>query len=329
MNPRELLLLKLRRSELEFTVRVREALVNVEDALRIKDINFARLLINEFVFDCRLTSTQELQLVVILLTDFFMHDDQTRLSLFFNIFEIGKNSRRSVLLKLIISALGIQSKSALNLSGTYLLDASTKEIRISTDLGRSLIQEIIYFSCNSLDKLKALPSISPMFTNALCLVAAETFKDDLPSPVIGELLITFMSYNPSPPIIFTFTIPAHIEVGSFILGALFKYTILSELYEEKPSYSKLHLKILECLSNIEITSPSKPIIYTKYLESIADHILRATKVINDPERIQKSIEKFSQLIQISKSYLYGNIPQLFEKLRTLPRNALMDLVLTK
>jgi hypothetical protein len=122
MNPRELLLLTLRRNENDYNLRAREALANADEALRIQDVNFARILINEFVFDTkasRLTSTQELQLVVILLTDFFMRDDPARLALFFNIFEIGKNSRKSVLLKFIITAIGIQSKpvSSIHASG--------------------------------------------------------------------------------------------------------------------------------------------------------------------------------------------------------------------
>jgi hypothetical protein len=217
---------------------------------------------------------------------------------------------------------------ALNTSGTYLLDASTKDIRVSADLGRSLINEITFFASSSMDKLRALPSLSPMFTNALCLICAETYKEDqLPAPIIGELLTEFMSHTPSPPIVFTFTIPTHIEVGSLILCSLFRFTILSELFEEKSSYSALHLKILECLTTIDISSPSKPIIYTKYLENIADQISRAAKV-KEPEKVQKSLEKFAQLIQISKNYLYGNIPMLMDKLKTLPKNSLMDLVIS-
>jgi hypothetical protein len=199
-----------------------------------------------------------------------------------------------------------------------------KEVRIAADLNRLLINEITYYSNNSLDKLKSLPTLSPLFTNSLCLIFAETYKDDmLPTKIIGELITEFMTLSP---FIYIFNIPSHIEVGAFLLGAVFRWTILSELYEESPSFSKLHLKILECLSSVDIKSPSKPIVYTKFLEIIIDQIQKASKV-KDPERIQRSLEKFAQLIQISKSFLYGNIPLLMEKLKLLPKNPLMELIL--
>jgi Domain of unknown function (DUF4507) len=115
------------------------------------------------------------------------------------------------------------------------------------------------------------------------------------------------------------------EVGAFLIGTYFRWTVLSELFEDKPSYSKLHLTILECLSSLE--PPLKPVVYTKYLETIADQIQRASKV-KEPERVQRSLEKFAQLIQITKNFLYGNIPLLMEKLKQLPKNSLMELVIT-
>jgi hypothetical protein len=145
----------------------------------------------------------------------------------------------------------------------------------------------------------------------------------LPTKIIGELITEFMTLSP---FIYIFNIPSHIEVGTFLLGSFFRWTILSELYEDTPSLSKLHLKILECLSSVDIKSSSKPIVYTKFLEGIIDQIQKAAK-IKDPERVQKSLEKFAQLIQISKNFLYGNIPLLMERLRSLPKNPLMDLIL--
>lgn len=111
LNSRELLLLNLKRNDIEYSVKAREALLNAEDALRKKDIMFARQLIEQFVFFenqklCR-TQDYQLQLVVLLLNDFFTRDDPARLALFFNIFEIGKNSRKAVLLKFILTAIAI------------------------------------------------------------------------------------------------------------------------------------------------------------------------------------------------------------------------------
>jgi Domain of unknown function (DUF4507) len=175
--------------------------------------------LNEFVFlekSKHLNSMQELQLVVCLLKDFFSIDDATKPILFFNIFEPGKNARKFVLLKFVLTAIAIRSSSALNIAGTYLLDPSTTDFRNAAEFGQLLITEILFYANNSVDKLKSLPMISPIFTNALCLVFAETFKDDImPPALVGELLVEFMKVSP-PSFIFTFTIPSHVESGCII-----------------------------------------------------------------------------------------------------------------
>lgn len=74
MNPRELLMINLRRQDLDYQTRAREALIHAEEALRKKDVQFAKQLTNEFVFcekskpSGRFNNTTEIQLVVILLT---------------------------------------------------------------------------------------------------------------------------------------------------------------------------------------------------------------------------------------------------------------------
>lgn len=172
-----------------------------------------------------------------------------------------------------------------------------------------------------------MASISPLFVNSLCLIFAETFKDDnLPTAIVGSLVTEFVQSSTSPAFVYTFSIPAHVEVGAFLLGSFFRWTVLSELYEEKPSYSKLHLKILECMSNLDPAAAAKPIVYTKYLETIIDQIERAAKIKN-PETIQRSLEKFAQLVQVSKIYFYGNIPLFVERLKLLPKNSLLELVI--
>lgn len=208
-----------------------------------------------------------------------------------------------------------------------MLDPATKEFRISSDFGRLLINEITIFANNSIEKLKTLATISPLFVNSLCLIFAETFKDDqMPTAIIGSLVTEFVQSSPSPAFIYTFSIPAHVEVGAFLLGSFFRWTVLSELYDEKPSFSKLHLKILECMTNLDSAATSKPVIYTKNLEVIIDQIEKASK-IRDPETIQKSLEKFAQLVQVSKEYFYGNVPFFVDRLKLLPKNSLLELVI--
>lgn len=107
----------LRRPNIDYTVKVKEALLHVEDALRKKDLSLSKQLLCEFVFceksKCRLNSSQETQLVVILLSDFFtIEADATRIpstQLFFNIFEPGKNSRKFLLLKFVLISIAVQS----------------------------------------------------------------------------------------------------------------------------------------------------------------------------------------------------------------------------
>lgn len=80
------------------------------------------------------------------------------------------------------------------------------------------------------------------------------------------------------------------------------------------------------MSNVEVTA--KPVVYTKYLEVIIEQIQKALVKVKDPERIQRSLEKLAQLIQVSKNFLYGNIPLLMEKLKMLPKNPILELVIS-
>ena len=216
---------------------------------------------------------------------------------------------------------------ALNAAGAYLFDPSTKDFRVSTDFGRLLINEITFFANNSTEKFKSLSAVSPLFVNSLTVIFAETFKDDqMPTPIIRQIITEFVQSSTSPPFIFTFTVPVHIEIGAFLLASFYRWVVLSEFYGEGSAYSRLHLKILECMSNLEPTVPTKPIMYTKYLCEIIDQVERAAKV-KDPEMTQRSLERFAQLVQVSKEYLYGNIPLFIERLSKLPKNSLLELVI--
>lgn len=106
MIPKDMMLLNLKRTDIDYSIKAREALMNADEALKRKDNAFARSLI-EVIFPSHFNSSQELQLLTILLTDFFNRDDPSRLNLFFNVFEVGKNSRKFVLLKFIITAIAV------------------------------------------------------------------------------------------------------------------------------------------------------------------------------------------------------------------------------
>ena len=70
---------------------------------------------NEFVFcektkNGRINTTQETLLVVVLLSDHFIKDDPSKIPFFFQVFELGKNSRKFLLLKFILTGIAIQSR---------------------------------------------------------------------------------------------------------------------------------------------------------------------------------------------------------------------------
>jgi len=187
-----------------------------------------------------------------------------------------------------------------------------------------LTDEISYFAHSNFAKILALPTISPIFINGLCYMFAELDKVELPKPLVQRMVNEFVT-TASPPLFLTFMVPAHMEVGAFLLGTFFRWSVLSELQSQGESYSKMHLKILECMSSIEPTSPTKPVVYTKFFEVIIDSLLQAAKT-TESEAIQRSILKLAQLVQASKPFLYGNIPILMERLSQLPKNSLMSLV---
>lgn len=93
----------------------------------------------------RINSTQETQLMVVLLSDFFVadHADPSKIAFFFNIFELGKHSRKFVLLKFILLGVAIQSSavSFAELETNKLLN-NWLIFRLSTQLALiSLIQQ--------------------------------------------------------------------------------------------------------------------------------------------------------------------------------------------
>jgi len=116
--------MSLKRPELEYMVRAKEALIHAQEAHIRNEVAYSRQLINDFIFSdknnqIRLTATQEIELVLIII-DLFRIDDAGRLPFFFTIFCDIKNkssmsSRKNVLLKLILTAIALPSPSVSNL----------------------------------------------------------------------------------------------------------------------------------------------------------------------------------------------------------------------
>jgi Domain of unknown function (DUF4507) len=113
MNQKDLLFISLRRPDLDYQMKAREALIHAEDGIKKKDHLFTKQLLSEFIFLEKnkkfLNSTQEIQLVVLLLSEVFVKDDAYKFPFFMILFEPGKKQRQTLLLKLILTAIATQS----------------------------------------------------------------------------------------------------------------------------------------------------------------------------------------------------------------------------
>lgn len=120
------------------------------------------------------------------------------------------------------------------------------------------------------------------------------------------------------------------------LAGLIRWCVLAPIICTKGAYNKLHLALLETLSQIPPTNSPSAALNAQHLAFIINPLKNhARKLINEQkspendENYQSSLERFAQAIQISLSSkcIYGNISQLFCLLETLPRNSLMDIVI--
>ncbi|CAO1431842.1 unnamed protein product [Diamesa hyperborea] len=327
-NARDLLLTSLRRPELDTQSRTREALVIIENLLIQKDNKLALMLISEFIF-CeknklgRLSISQELQLVVVLCEYFSKPDDANKNIVFFNLFDAKLPSRKFVLLKLIVTSIVASITPALSLAGIWIQEPQTRDYRI--ELARSLVEEILFFSDNSLNQFKLLPTSAVLFSNSFLQLISEIFIDQqFPPPIIQDIFTEWITKYPT--LLFAYG-PQVSETGSIALAGLIRWCSLAPLFENQPNYSKLHLSLLQSLSNQEAIQV-KPVIFTKQLEVVVDVFLKVSKTTKDQEDVQKSLERFAQIIAISRQYLYGNVPQFVERLKKLPSNLLLDIVIT-
>lgn len=163
-----------------------------------------------------------------------------------------------------------------------------------------------------------------MFSNSFLQLISEIFVgQQFPPPIIQDIITEWVSKYPT--LLFAYG-PQVSETGSIALAGLIRWCSLAP-FENQPNYSKLHLSLLQSLSNQEGMTV-KPVIFTKQLEVIIDVLLKVPKVTRDEEDVQKSLERFAQIIAISRQYLYGNVPSLVERLKKLPSNLLMDIVIT-
>lgn len=126
------------------------------------------------------------------------------------------------------------------------------------------------------------------------------------------------------------------------LPGLIRWCVLapiSTIPTDVPAFSKLHLAILKSLMQVESKSVND-VPPASAINSIALGVVifalrfRATEIakIGNPdtdEKFQLSLERLAQCIQIAlqSRSLSGNVPQMISKLKTLPKNNLLDIVI--
>lgn len=125
------------------------------------------------------------------------------------------------------------------------------------------------------------------------------------------------------------------------LPGLIRWCVLapiSNVPSDGTAYSKLHLSILKSLMQESKSVNDLPV--TSAMNSIALGVVifalkfRATEIAKtgDPdtdEKMQLSLERLAQCIQIAlqSRSLSGNISQLMSRLKTLPQNNLLNIVI--
>lgn len=211
----------------------------------------------------------------------------------------------------------------MSLAGIWIQEPQTRDYRI--ELARSLVEEILLFSDNSLNQFKLLPTSAVLFSNSFLQLISEIFVDQqFPPSIIQDIITEWVSKYPT--LLFSYG-PQVSETGSIALAGLIRWCCLAPLFDNQPNYSKLHLSLLQSLSNQEAITV-KPVIFTKQLEVVVDVFLKVSKTTKDEEDVQKSLERFSQIIAIARQYLYGNVPLFVERLKKLPSNLLLDIVIS-
>ncbi|KAG5670812.1 hypothetical protein PVAND_001050 [Polypedilum vanderplanki] len=328
-----LTLLKLRRTGITYYERTREALNVIFTSLRANDLSFAKFLISNFVFDIKpkISDTHEVMLIGVLLTEYFFWDDAIYRTLLITLIDNSNGNKKSFLIKFIMTSFAINNIPALNIVGFLLLDPfKGKMLRTINNMGEELIQEITCFSLNftkSFRILTTLPQYSAVMTNTIYLITTENFKNQqlLPSN-LRDLFAIWMSYASKSQLFFTLIHDAQYGLGTFLLCSFCKYIILNEFTEKSPSYSTMHLKIIECLTSEEVRVNAKPTIDAYYFLDLITTIQAEIGKKNHQD-IENAIDKLAQHVQVTKPFFLGNTTLLYATLKQLPQTALLKLVL--
>lgn len=223
----------------------------------------------------------------------------------------------------------------------------------SLELAQSLVTDFVVFSRKSCEQLKSLPMVAPRFSANFITAVADLYLNDHmkisqlspPPDILLDVITEWVSENPL--LCFASLQPLALPSGAIAmpvvtpLAGLIRWCVLAPLCNNnniinKTSYSRLHLAILQSLLQSPTTAGPTIAINAQHLNSIVNIITTKTELLlkekvnpDTDERIQTSIERFAQAVQVafSSRCMYGSIPQFLSRLETLPKNILMQIVI--
>lgn len=221
------------------------------------------------------------------------------------------------------------------------------------DLANNLIQDFIIFSDKCSDQLRTLPLIASRFAINFMTASADLYLNDsknndysrqvtVPPDMLLDVITEWVTNNPA--LCLATQPPLALPQGAISmpvvtpLAGLIRWCVLAPLFppHESPSYSKLHLAILQSLLQASSSSTAANALNALHLGMIIITLKKKSQQIIDangnPEQdaqYQCSIERFAQALQLALSAqtMSGNLPQLFSRLETLPRNPLLQIVI--
>lgn len=356
--------------KLEFPFCAREALSRIEQlctqpggpVFNVRQADLASELINEFIF-CemdrrggkrrKLTCIQELQLLEVL-CDYLSYpggNEATRNAVFMSLFPGSHPERSRLLVKLVSMAISTNNSPVL-MATAILMQQLSCTSKFSIQLANGLVNDYFVLVPKSVDRLKELPKIAPLFTANFLTAVTEmygcTYIDkneglEWKGPPISllEVITEWVSEQRSLCLTaLTVDLQPALPSGGIPMPAitpyagLFKWTVLSSLHETDKRalelYMDLHLALLESLLECIPLAAKRPehIISAQHLAAIIPQIVDSNFPESD-ERLCKAIDRLGQAVQMAlhTKSVYGNKQELIKQLETLPKNRLMIMVL--
>ncbi|XP_067629686.1 integrator complex subunit 15 [Eurosta solidaginis] len=344
--------------KLDFPACAKEALARIESIVSSRSKqNLAIQLISEFIFmvDIRkgpqfatsqLNSFQEFQLILVLIEYFSQPGpDATRNVVFLSLFGSNLTPQRSkILCRLVSTAVSASVAPLLSSAGTWMQQMGCTNPP-SLEVAQSLVNDFITFSRKTSEKFKQLPMVAPHFAANLMTAVADLYVNEQRgelTPPPDSLLDVFTEWiSEDPALCLASQQPLALPSGAIAmpvvtpLAGLIRWAVLAPLFSNRPTYSNLHLWLLQTMLQIVNSGPPTALSaqhLSQIVSAMQAYVVRLLADKTDPtkdEGYQKSMERLAQAVQVatSSNCMYGNIPQLLSLLEALPPNPLMTLVI--